>query len=340
MIRTQAWQAAEAGSSFAAFDFEQADLKSDEVRIKVEYCGICHSDLSMWRNEWGMTQYPFVGGHEVVGRVAEKGDQVSHLSVGDRVGLGWISRSDPNSRESIAGDHNLSPRNECTIVGRHGGFAEYVTSQAGWVFKIPDGLSGEQCGPLFCGGATVFAPFADFDIKPTSRVGIIGIGGLGHLALQFARHWGCEVVAFTSSPDKAEEAKSFGAHKTVSSRDEAEWKAYRNYFDLIVSTVAVDMNWIALLKTLRAKGRLHSVGVVPKPVALPVPMMMQNRLSFSSSPVASPSTMQDMLEFCARHQIVPKTELFQMSEINEAMAHLEAGKARYRVVLKADFETA
>lgn len=337
MTHVHAWAADGPHDEFKPFDYELGPLGVDEVEIDVEYCGLCHSDLSMWTNDWGRTQYPFVGGHEVVGRVRATGSEVPNLKSGDRVGLGWFSRSDLASRQSIAGDHHLSPGNEGTIMGRHGGFANIVRCQWTWATPLPDDLDVAKAGPLFCGGITVFSPIVSFDVKPTDKVGVVGIGGLGHLATQFLNKWGCEVTAFTSSPDKAEEAKKFGAHKTLNSRDPKSWKEAYGRFDFLIVTVNVSLDWPRLTSTLAPKGRLHFVGAVPEPVPVHVPSIMGGQKQVSASPLGAPATIMQMLEFCGRHNIAPLTEQFKMSDLNQAMAHLEAGKARYRIILENDF---
>jgi uncharacterized zinc-type alcohol dehydrogenase-like protein len=181
------------------------------VEIEVEYCGICHSDLSMLDNDWGLTTYPFVPGHEVVGTIAALGAKVKELKIGQRVGLGWFSRSCSTCETCMSGDQNLCATAEGTIVGRHAGFADRVRAHHSWLVPLGNQLDAAKAGPLFCGGITVFNPIVQFDIKPTARVGVIGIGGLGHIALKFLKAWGCEVTAFSSSPDKEAEAKELGA---------------------------------------------------------------------------------------------------------------------------------
>ncbi len=337
MSLVRAWAADGPKKHFRPFEYELGPIGADEVDIAVENCGLCHSDHSMWIDEWGMTQYPFVGGHEVIGRIKAKGDHVQNLEIGQKVGLGWFSRSDLLTPQSLAGDHNLSLGNETTIVGRHGGFADTVRCQGFWAIPLPDDLDAQSAGPLFCGGVTVFNPIVEFDIKPTDKVAVLGIGGLGHLALQFLNKWGCDVTAFTSSPEKAEEAKSFGARHIISSRNKEEWKAARGKFDLILSTVAVDLDWEGIVKMLNSKGRLHMVGAVPNPVSLRVSSLLYQQRSFSASPVGGAAVTLKMLEFCGRHDIAPQIEIFPMSKLNEAMAHLEAGKARYRIVLENDY---
>lgn len=337
MTKVRAYAADGPKAPFKPFAFELPPIGDDEVEVAVDYCGLCHSDLSMWGNDWKSTVYPFVGGHEVVGRIRAKGANVPDLEIGQKVGIGWNARSNLSSPQSIAGDHHLSPRNQGMIVGRHGGFADITRCQWIWAAPLPDDLDASKAGPLFCGGITVFSPIASFGVKPTDKVGVIGIGGLGHLATQFLNKWGCEVTAFTSSPDKADEAKRFGAHMTLDSRDSASWKAANGRFDFLLVTVNVTLDWPRLMATLAPKGRLHFVGAVEEPVSVKVSSMMSGQKSMSASPVGSPATVMKMLEFCGRHGIHPLTERFPLSKINEALAHLEAGKARYRIVLENDF---
>ncbi len=200
------------------FEYDPGLLGESEVEIDVMHCGICHSDLSMIDNEWGMTQYPLVPGHEVVGTISSIGSNVSHLKIGDFVGLGWHSGYCMTCSACLSGDHNLCSSAQSTIVAHHGGFADKVRANFESVVKLPDSIDKESAGPLFCGGITVFNPLVQFDIKPTEKVGVIGIGGLGHMALQFLNAWGCEVTAFTSSEKKKTEALELGAHHTLDSR--------------------------------------------------------------------------------------------------------------------------
>jgi uncharacterized zinc-type alcohol dehydrogenase-like protein len=310
-------------------------IDAEHVDIRVEYCGICHSDLSMLRNEWGFTTYPLVPGHEVVGRVEVVGSLVKNLKVGDRVGLGWFSESCMTCPQCMGGDHNLCGSGEGTIVGRHGGFADLVRAHWAWAIKIPEALPAVSAGPLFCGGITVFSPIVEFNVRPTDRVGVIGAGGLGHLAIQFLNKWGCEVTAFSSTPDKADELTKLGAHRVVNSRDGDALKAEAGRFDFIISTVAVPLEWMSYVAALAPKGRLHTVGAIPEPVALDAFPLIMGQRSFSGSPLGSPATTALMLEFCARHGIAPMVEEFPLSEVNKAIDRLENGSPRYRVVLQA-----
>jgi len=328
-----AFAAFEAGGELRPFEYEPGELRPNDVEIDVDFCGICHSDLSMVDNEWGLAQYPLVPGHEVVGTIAACGNSVTHLEIGDTVGLGWHAGYCMSCNDCMHGDHNMCTNAEATIIGRHGGFAEKVRADAVSVFKLPQGLDLESAGPLFCGGITVFNPLIQFGIKPTDSVAVIGIGGLGHMALQFFNAWGCQVTAFTSSENKTEEALKMGAHKTINSRDPEALEAAAGQFDLVLSTVNVKLDWNKYLETLRTKGRLHLVGATLEPLDLQLFPMLVGQRSVSSSPTGSPANITRMLEFAARHQIKPVIEKFRFDQVNEALAHLRSGQARYRIVL-------
>jgi uncharacterized zinc-type alcohol dehydrogenase-like protein len=337
MPTIRAWAAHAPGSPLEPFEYDPGALAADEVEIAVEHCGICHSDLSLVDNEWGRTRYPFVPGHEAVGRIAALGAAVPGLVPGQRVGLGWNARSCLHCRECVAGRQHLCARVQGTLAGRHGAFAERVRAQWLWAVPLPDGLDGREAGPLMCGGITVFSPLREFGIAPTARVGVVGIGGLGHMALKFCRAWGCEVTAFTTSPDKADEARSFGAHHVVSTHDPDALKALSGRFDLVLDTVNAPLDWNAYLGTLAPGGRLHVVGAVLEPIVVAATGLMRAQRSLSASPTGSRSAIDAMLAFAARHTLNPQTEHYPMARVNEALDRLRAGRARYRIVLDADF---
>jgi uncharacterized zinc-type alcohol dehydrogenase-like protein len=235
------------------------------------------------------------------------------------------------------GDHNLCAGQEGVIVGRHGGFAERVRAHWAWAVPLPEGVDAAKAGPLFCGGITVFNPIVQCGVQPTDRVGVVGVGGLGHLAIQFLNKWGCEVTAFSSSASKKEELRRLGAHHVVDSRDPEQLKPLARSLDFILVTVNVHLDWNAYIETLAPRGRLHYVGAVLEPLNVGVFPLLVGQRSISASPLGSPATTAQMLEFCSRHDIAPVVEEFPMSKVNEALAHVESGKARYRVVLKNDF---
>lgn len=329
----QAYAVHEPKGSLVPFAYDPGVLTDHQVEIDVQYCGICHSDVSVIDNEWGISEYPLVPGHEIVGTVAAAGDRVGHVKIGDVVGLGWHAGYCRTCSACLSGDHNLCAAAQPTIVGHHGGFAEKVRADATSVVKLPDAIDRESAGPLFCGGITVFNPLIQFDIQPTAQVGVIGIGGLGHLALQFLRAWGCEVTAFTTSEQKKAEALELGAHHTLNSREPSDIEGAAGRFDLILSTVNVKLDWNAYLQALRPKGRLHFVGAALEPIDVGVFPLILGQRAVSGSPVGSPETIAKMLDFAVRHRIKPVIETFRFEQVNEAIARLRSGQARYRIVL-------
>jgi len=329
----KAYAAFKAEGELKPFEYDPGKLLPHEVEIDVHYCGICHSDLSVIDNEWGNTIYPVVPGHEVVGKITKTGDQVKHLAIGKIVGLGWHAGYCNECSLCHAGDHNLCANSQPTIIGHYGGFADKVRAASNSVVPIPEGIDLASAGPLFCGGVTVFNPLLQFDIKPTEKVAVIGIGGLGHMALQFLNAWGCEVTAFTSSEDKKVEALKLGAHHTLNSRDSKEIAKSAGRFDLIISTVNVKLDWNLYLSTLAARGRLHFVGVTLDPLDISAFSLISAQRSVSGSPVGSPATIAAMLDFANLHNIKPIIEKFSFNDINKAVARLRSGLAHYRIVL-------
>ncbi len=324
------------GGHLEPYEYTPGPLGDEQVDIAVEYCGVCHSDLSMIENEWGRTKYPLVPGHEAVGRIVAAGEKVKGVKVGQRVGVGWYAGSCLSCPQCLAGNHNLCRNAEETIVARHGGFASRVRTHWVWATPLPERLESSSAGPLFCGGITVFNPIVQCGVQPTDRVGVIGIGGLGHMAVKFLNKWGCEVVAFSSSDSKRDEALAMGAHHVVNSRDAAQLKKIAGSLDFIISTVNVSLLWDAILGSLAPKGRLHLVGAVLEPIPVAAFSLIGSQKSISGSPLGSPATTAKMLDFAARHAIAPTVEEFPMSRVNDALEHLRAGKARYRIVLKND----
>jgi len=311
-------------------------LGPEDIEVAVEHCGICHSDLSVLNNEWGISQYPAVLGHEITGRVTAVGPNAKGIHVGQRVGIGWFSSSDMHCRQCMSGNHHVCPQVQATIIGHRGGFASHVRAHWAWTFPLPEKLNFADAGPLLCGGITVFSPIMMY-ARPTSRVGIIGIGGLGHMAVKFAAAYGCDVTAFTSSERKFDEAKGFGANHVVSSKDSAAIMKLGASFDLLISTVNVQLDWNAMVGTLVPNGRLHLVGAVLEPIRVSAFSLILQQRGVSGSPTGSPVAIETMLDFASRHNVLPQTEHFPMSKVNEAFALLESGKARYRIVLDTDF---
>jgi alcohol/geraniol dehydrogenase (NADP+) len=326
------------GGKLQPFEFDPGPLGGDQVEIQVSHCGVCHSDLSMIDNEWGLTAYPLLPGHEVVGTIGAVGANVKHLQPGRRVGLGWFSASCMVCHWCMSGDHNLCRTSEQTMIHRHGGFANRVRCHAAWAVPLADDIPAAKAGPLFCGGITVFNPMVQFGVKATHRVGVVGIGGLGHLALQFLNKWGCEVYAFSSSESKDAEARQLGAHHVINSREAEQLKKIAGTLDFIIVTVNVALDWSLYLKALSPRGRLHFVGAVANPLGVLPVELLEGQKTISGTPMGSPATLATMLDFCARHKIAPVTEDFPMSRANEGLDRLRSGKARYRIVLTNDIK--
>jgi len=333
-MKVNAYAVKEPKGKLVPFSYESGELSPENIDIKVSYCGLCHSDMSMMNNDWGMTQYPIVPGHEIIGEIVAVGNAVKNLKVGDKVGLGWMSSSCMSCSQCMSGDHNLCANSEGTIIGRHGGFAKYVRSHWSWAIPNPEGMDLSKEGPLLCGGITVFSPIFLSNLKPTDSVGVIGIGGLGHLAIKFLKHWGCDVIAFSSNPSKKDEILSMGANKVINSKDSEELKSVSGKLKFILNTTNVSLDWDSYLTALSPKGKLHTVGAVLEPMQIPAFSLIMGDKSVGGSPIGSPEIIRIMLDFCNRHNIYPNVEEFPMEEVNEAIEHLEQGKARYRIVLK------
>jgi len=333
MAQIQGLAAHAAGAELLPFRYDPGNLGPMEVEIGISHCGICHSDLHLITNDWGISQYPFIPGHEVIGKVNAVGADVKTLKVGQRVGLGWQSNSCGECEWCSRGMENLCLNSEATCVRRHGGYADRVRANARFVVPIPDALESENAAPLLCGGITVYSPMRTHEVNPSSRVGVIGIGGLGHLAIQFARVFGAEVTAFSTSPAKEEEARALGAHHFVNTRESRTLKDLAGSFDFILNTANADEDWGVYLQALRPTGTLCIVGVPPKPVSMPAFPLISGARTVAGSPIGSPQRIREMLEVAARHGVKAQTELFPMAKVNEAIEKVKKFKVRYRAVL-------
>jgi uncharacterized zinc-type alcohol dehydrogenase-like protein len=334
MTKVTGFAAREPKGKLERFSYELPAIGKEQVDIRVAYCGICHSDLSMLKNDWGNTQYPFVPGHEIVGEVISTGSDVKGIKPGDKVGLSWFSGSCMHCRQCMEGNHQLCPHAEQTQVGRHGGFADIVRGHWSWIIPLPDNIDMAKAGPLLCGGMTVFNAIVADGVKPTDKVGVIGIGGLGHMAIRFLKYWGCEVVAFSSNRLKYEEIRNMGASSVIDSTDTAALQAVQGQLNYILSTVNTPLDWDTYLSCLAPKGKLHTVGVVLEPMSIPAFSLINGEKSVGGSPGGGPALIRTMLDFCVRHNIYPTVEEYPMDQVNEAIRRLEEGKARYRIVLK------
>jgi alcohol/geraniol dehydrogenase (NADP+) len=322
-----------AGAELLPLKYDPGNLRPQDIEVRITHCGVCHSDVHLIDNDWGVSQYPFIPGHEIVGTVRQAGAAVTHLKAGDRVGIGWQSDSCGFCEWCRRGEENLCAEEQRTCIGRHGGYADAVRVNARFAVKLPDALDSEAAAPLLCGGISVYNPLRKFGINPASRVGVIGIGGLGHLALQFARAFGAEVTAFSTSPAKEQEALSLGAHRFVHSRETQALRAVEGSQDLIISTINAAQEWGAYVNALRPHGTLCLVGVPPAPVSVPPLPMIGGARCVCGSSTGSPALMAEMLDVAARHKVAARTENFRMADANRAVGQVRRNHIRYRAVL-------
>lgn len=335
----KSYAASQPGGELSLYEYNAGPLAADDVEVTVDYCGVCHSDLSMIDNEWGISSYPLIAGHEVIGRVAALGSaaQDKGLSVGQKVGIGWTAKSCMHCDACLSGQHvRCTTANVPTILNK-GGFADKLRANWQWVIPLPEALDSASAAPLLCGGITVFKPLLMHHIQATSRVGVIGIGGLGHIDIKLLRAMGCEVTAFTSTLSKTDELTALGADHVVNSRDPQALGALAGQFDLILSTVSVDLDWQPYFNALAPAGKFHTVGVVMKPLPVPAVTLIGGDRAVSGSATGSPVELRQLMRLASRADVLPVVEEFPMSQINQAIQHVRDGKARYRVVLKADF---
>jgi uncharacterized zinc-type alcohol dehydrogenase-like protein len=318
-------------------ELDLGELGPNQVDVRVTHAGICHTDVGMIDNEWGFTQYPLVPGHELVGEVVAAGTAVTGITVGQRVGVGALCGSCMTCEWCLSGKQHVCPRSVATIFGgHHGGFASHVrVDDFRFAFPLPDALSSEHAAPLMCAGATAFTPFVHYDVKPTDRVAVVGIGGLGHLAVQYAAAWGCEVAAISSTNAKRHEAEAFGAHHFVASSDEGAMRTVRGSYDFILSTVGADLPWTEYVEALRPQGTLCIAGTSPSPFAVSLYHLLGEERRVVGGKTGAIKDTANMLEFTVRHGITPVIEKFGMDEINTAIDRVRHNDVRYRAVLQA-----
>ncbi|HXC95707.1 MAG TPA: NAD(P)-dependent alcohol dehydrogenase [Edaphobacter sp.] len=322
-----------AGAQLLAYKYDPGALGANEVEIKISHCGVCHSDVHLIDNDWGLSKYPFIPGHEIVGNVVAVGSAVKDRSVGERVGVGWQADSCGICEWCRRGEEQFCAQAQPTCVGRNGGFADKIRVNSRFAVAMPTALDSEHAAPLLCAGITVYSPLRSHRVRPSSRVGVIGIGGLGHLGIQFAKAFGAEVTAFSTSKDKENEARELGAHNFVNTRDTGALKKIAGSFDLLLSTVSADQDWQAYVNALRPKGTLCLVGAASKPMQIQAFSVISGNKSVSGSNTGSPGEIAEMLDVAARHGVKAVTEKFTMAKANDAVARVKKSQVRYRAVL-------
>ena len=314
--------------------FKAPKLGEHDVRISVTHCGVCHTDVSAVDDYYYITKYPFVPGHEIVGYVSELGSAVNDIKEGDRVGVGWQGRSCMKCEWCLSGQEHL-----CMDIVKaatwdpYGGFSSSVIADSRFAYHLPQSMRPENAAVLLCAGVTVYSPLSNYAKKGSAlKLGVVGVGGLGHLGIQFAHALGYEVTAISSSPKKKDEAFGFGAHRFIDSSDPAALRKVEFEFDLLLCTSSGGIDWFALLETLRKRGELILLGfpmIDLKPIDI-----VSHELSITGSFLGNRQTMKEMLVFAQEHGIKPKIELMPMSQVNEALKKVRENKARYRVVLE------
>ena len=329
---TRGFAAVRPRAALEPHSFERGAPTPAEIEIAITHCGFCYSDLLLIDHDWGVSVYPFVPGHEIVGIVLRAGAEVNGLRVGQRVGVGWLAGSCMSCEQCAEGKENLCLAAQPTCVGRNGGFADSVRVDARFAAPIPDAIASELAAPLFCAGITVFAPLHRY-VKDNSRVGVIGLGGLGHLAVRYARAMSCAVTVFSRTADKERSARAFGADRFIDASRPNALGAAAATCDFILSTVPVSLPWAEYLNVLKPDGRLCLVGASPGDIQVPAPALIDGQKSIGGSAIGSNAEIRAMLEFSAAHGIFPQVELFPMAEVNRALARLRENNVRYRAVL-------
>jgi uncharacterized zinc-type alcohol dehydrogenase-like protein len=343
MLKSFGYAATSADSPLAPLAFQRREPGPQDVQIEILFCGVCHSDLHTARNEWGGTVYPVVPGHEIVGRVTRVGDQVRNFAVGDLAAVGCLVGSCmhcDSCREGLeqycengwVGTYNGE---EGHIGGMtYGGYSNNIVVTEHFVLRLPASLDPAAAAPLLCAGITTYSPLCRWDVKAGQKVGVVGLGGLGHMGLKLARAMGAEVVLFTSSPGKAEDAKRLGAHTVVLSKDAEQMARHRNSFHFILDTVSAPHDLDPYLTSLRRDGAMVLVGAPPTPHPSPsVFNLVMGRRSLAGSLIGGIPETQEMLDFCAQHGIVSDIELIPIQRINEAYERMLKSDVRYRFVI-------
>jgi len=332
-MQVQGWAAFAPRAPLQPLEYPLAVGAPHEVLVEVEACGLCHSDVHMIDNDWRMSTYPLVPGHEVVGKVVAKGEAVEGLSLGQRVGIGWQASACMTCPQCLAGNENLCDQHQGLIVGGKGGFATHVKVDGRFAFPFPENLPVEA-GPLLCGGITVYSALRHAGMSSGQRIGVIGLGGLGHLAVLFASRLGNEVTVFTTTAQKAKEAERLGASWTVVVPPGGSPPSPQRRLSVLISTVPYPQDWVAYLNWLDADGTLVLVAGGPEPISVPFWALLGKRRRIMASPIGGRAILREMLDVAARLQVLPQVEVFPMTQVNEAIARLRANQLRFRAVLR------
>lgn len=339
---TPAYAAPDATSPLAPFAIERRAPRCDDVAIDILYCGVCHSDIHQVRDEWSGSIYPMVPGHEIVGRVSAVGDAVVKFKPGDAVGVGCFVDSCRACAQCHAGEEQYCERGMTpTYNGRerdtgaptYGGYSTRITVQQDYVLRIPDGLALDRAAPLLCAGITTYSPLRHWGVKAGDQVAVVGLGGLGHMAVKLASAMGAEVTVLSTSESKRSDAMALGAHRFVVSRDATQMRTLRRSFDLIIDAVSAEHDYNALLNLLKVDGSMVLLGIPERPAPVAAGVLIGGRRRLAGSSIGGIRETQEMLDFCAEHGIAADIELIDIGQINEAYERMLRGDVKYRFVI-------
>jgi uncharacterized zinc-type alcohol dehydrogenase-like protein len=344
MSKAKAYAAFNPQDPLAAFEFERRELNATDVQIEILYCGVCHSDIHQVRNEWGNSSFPMVPGHEIVGKVINLGSEVKKFAIGDNVGVGCMvdsCRTCPDCLEQqqqycnhSVFTYNAPDPHSNGKLSTYGGYSNQIVVEQDFVLKIADNLDLAAVAPLLCAGITTYSPLKHWKVGAGQKVGIVGLGGLGHMGVKLARALGAHVVLFTTSVNKVEDAKRLGAHEVVISKNADEMAAHTLSFDFILNTVAAPHNLDAYTNLLKRDGTLCLVGVPDHPHPSPtVGNLIFKRRSIAGSLIGGIQETQEMLDFCAAHNITSDIELIPIQQINQAYERVLKSDVKYRFVI-------
>jgi uncharacterized zinc-type alcohol dehydrogenase-like protein len=345
MHRTPVYAAATAGAPLAPFSIERRDPGAHDVLIDILYCGVCHSDIHQARDEWGGSLFPMVPGHEIVGRVARVGAHVSRFKVGDAVGVGCFVDSCRECEPCRAGDEQYcdqgmtgtyNSRERDTQAPTFGGYSARITVNEDYVLRIPESLPLDRAAPLLCAGITTYSPLKHFGVGPGSEVAVVGLGGLGHMAVKLARAMGAKVTVLSSSESKRDDALALGAHDFAATRDPVTFKKLARRFDLVIDSVSAEHDYNAYLALLRLDGTMVLLGIPEQPAPVSAFALIGKRRRLAGSLIGGIRETQEMLDFCAQHGIASDIEVIRMDQINEAYERMLKADVRYRFVIDID----
>lgn len=340
--KAKSYAAQTATSALAPFEIHRREPGPSDVEMEILFCGVCHSDLHQARDEWHNTVYPCVPGHEIVGRVTRVGSRVTKFTVGDVTGVGCMVDSCRTCENCRAGNEQyclsfpvFTYNGEDAVLGGRtfGGYSTSIVVDEAFVLRIPAGLDLAAAAPLLCAGITTYSPLRHWKVGPGQKVGVVGLGGLGHMGVKFARALGAHVVLFTTSPGKVADGKRLGAHEVVISRDEAEMEKHARTFELVLDAVSAQHDIDAYLKLLKLDGTLVLVGAPEHPLPVSAFNLLLPRRSFAGSAIGGIAETQEMLDFCAKHQIASDIEIIPIQKINDAWDRLLRQDVRYRFVI-------